>query len=271
MSTVPPGWYSDPQQPGQLRWWDGSNWTTETQVSPAQVPQGSLGFQPTGSARPARSKRRVFVVSGVIVALLVFLGASGPLYQMVLGNMRAASAPKMSQDYAELLLRGDLTDTAELLQRMAAAADVVNPEWATSDTFMKALVAEHMPILLEPNGGVRSVNYGVSVNPWIELDPISGAWRYSSSAVDPGSYISEADFNEFVETREVTLLYKVIIVSPRTLRITATFDGTSRYGECSLTLSLVDGPPPYSSKPFFMSNATRHIIADDPVCRAALP
>lgn len=26
----PPGWYKDPQQPTQNRWWDGSNWTDHT-------------------------------------------------------------------------------------------------------------------------------------------------------------------------------------------------------------------------------------------------
>ncbi len=31
-STVAPGWYPDPHSPGQVRWWDGSQWTEQTQV-----------------------------------------------------------------------------------------------------------------------------------------------------------------------------------------------------------------------------------------------
>jgi resuscitation-promoting factor RpfB len=29
--AVPQGWYPDPQQPELLRWWDGTQWTNQTQ------------------------------------------------------------------------------------------------------------------------------------------------------------------------------------------------------------------------------------------------
>src|SRR5258708_5327432 len=34
--THPPGWYTDPQSPAQVRFWDGTGWTGRT--SPAAVP-----------------------------------------------------------------------------------------------------------------------------------------------------------------------------------------------------------------------------------------
>lgn len=268
MSDVPPGWYPDPQQPGQLRWWDGTNWSSHTQMIPAQVSQGSPGFQPTGSDRSARPKRRVFVGFSILAVILGLMGASVPLYQMVMDNAYGDAAPMIRQSTAELLLSQDLTATSEVLQRIASASDATNPKWATSDTFMKALVAEHMPILLEPDGGVRSVEYETTKNPFIEQDPVSGIWRNSDSAYDPGEPVSDEILNEFVETHKAALRYTGVLVDPRTLRITATFSGTSRYGKCSLTLNLVDGPAPPSNT-FYMSDAGRHIRVDAIVCLAA--
>lgn len=37
MSAPEQGWYADPSQPGQLRWWDGVGWTTATRVLPQPV------------------------------------------------------------------------------------------------------------------------------------------------------------------------------------------------------------------------------------------
>jgi len=39
MSTAaPPGWHPDPSDPTALRWWDGTQWTSQTMPSPGYAP-----------------------------------------------------------------------------------------------------------------------------------------------------------------------------------------------------------------------------------------
>jgi hypothetical protein len=45
---TPPGWYPDPTQPGQLRWWDGFQWTEHTRAAPLP-PSNKWVIQSEGS------------------------------------------------------------------------------------------------------------------------------------------------------------------------------------------------------------------------------
>ncbi|MEM9204210.1 MAG: DUF2510 domain-containing protein [Actinomycetota bacterium] len=44
MSTPEPGWYDDPEQPGQFRYWDGETWTAHR--APKAMPQPASGAGP---------------------------------------------------------------------------------------------------------------------------------------------------------------------------------------------------------------------------------
>jgi uncharacterized RDD family membrane protein YckC len=64
--SAQPGWYTDPTAPGQLRWWDGQQWSEHT--SPAPPPQPVLtlaGFGPRFVAA---------LVDGLIVSIPLVAG-----------------------------------------------------------------------------------------------------------------------------------------------------------------------------------------------------
>lgn len=212
------------------------------------------------------------LILGAVIVSLVFLGFlaswSLPLSKKIWEKESGvAPGPEVSQEQAEHILRRDLTDTAELLQSIAALDYVENgAEWERPDDYMNTLIAENMPPLFEPGGGTRSVWYGVSLNPSIVWDPVSAMFRHKDT---PNVFFSEYNSNEFVTLKKTTLSYKGVLISPSELRITATFYGTSRYGECSLTLRMVDGPPPPDTR-YFGFGFAGHVADEDPTCRGPI-
>jgi len=70
--NVPPGWYQDPYQPGQLRWWDGGAWGTATQPLPAAPPPVSSPASPQASWTQGRTTVAL-LVSALLSALSVLL------------------------------------------------------------------------------------------------------------------------------------------------------------------------------------------------------
>jgi hypothetical protein len=59
--TPQPGWYTDPQSPAQMRFWDGTGWTERT--SPAAFPSAQApGGQGWGTG-PGQPQRGGFIAS----------------------------------------------------------------------------------------------------------------------------------------------------------------------------------------------------------------
>lgn len=67
------GWYADPQDPEQVRWWNGTGWTDAVQAASAVEAPGSpaLGH---GSPQGSSSRRRG---TAIAVGAAVLLGAVG--------------------------------------------------------------------------------------------------------------------------------------------------------------------------------------------------
>jgi len=94
-NNVPPGWYQDPYQPGQLRWWDGGKWGTATQPLPAapthQTPSDVATPPPSyvvPAARPASAPGAVRTPASKYVAITlwsvagyIFTGATSAVFR----------------------------------------------------------------------------------------------------------------------------------------------------------------------------------------------
>jgi uncharacterized RDD family membrane protein YckC len=95
--TTPAGWYPDPQNAGQQRYWDGTAWSEATQAPPGGAPAApgfgqavGYGYAQGGGAEQASVGTRFVaaLIDGLIIGIplnivLVAAGVSSPLVNLL--------------------------------------------------------------------------------------------------------------------------------------------------------------------------------------------
>lgn len=96
-----PNWYPDPQNPYQLRWWDGTQWTAHTAPKPVPQAPAPAGYV-IADKRPVN--KAPFIIIGVVITVIV-----GVIIAMVLGVMNYFGAFTRFSDEEALQLQQDLS------------------------------------------------------------------------------------------------------------------------------------------------------------------
>jgi len=110
--TPTPGWYPDPDGPGQ-RYWDGGSWT-ESYSAPAPPPYPAYAH-PAGLAQPvAHSGVSGLVVTGYVMALLF------PVAGLVLGIVAATRDDRATSKHGIWIMVLSLVLTALTIIGMIA-------------------------------------------------------------------------------------------------------------------------------------------------------
>lgn len=80
MPETPEGWYTDPNQPAQQRWWNGVQWTEHT---------APLGQAPSATAEPSApaqsSKLKIALIVGAVILAIALVTRSLGVILMLAG------------------------------------------------------------------------------------------------------------------------------------------------------------------------------------------
>lgn len=143
--TIPPAdWYADPAQPGTLRYWDGTSWTSHTVPGPPPASTAqptfatfdSTGDQGSTSPRRAR-RRRLSVIGGVAGGI----GAILAIRLIGIGGFDAVSAFFTTFD-PEPLTAHPSPDWVPLDILEGHGTVLYDPTWAAADVDLAQMTEE---------------------------------------------------------------------------------------------------------------------------------
>lgn len=143
----PAGWYADPQNPAQARWYDGAAWTEQVQpIGPPAAPVPSAPAPTPSGARTGASRRAAVIgsaaVAAVVLATLWAFSPGGPISEA----RYAADAERSDTSWYANLIRTDAHPSLDALSdaqiREEARTLCASLEKAKMDTVTTADVVQ---------------------------------------------------------------------------------------------------------------------------------
>ncbi|HEX5017660.1 MAG TPA: DUF4352 domain-containing protein [Actinomycetes bacterium] len=99
MST-PAGWYDDPEQPGQMRYWDGAAWTDQRQPASVAPPPPQAPIGQTAITAPPQQKHTLRNVVLIVIGVFVLLVGGCTVAVVVAGGKAINDAIESADDPA---------------------------------------------------------------------------------------------------------------------------------------------------------------------------